>query len=67
MSAIPAVPSAGHLFKAAVFHRKRRNDGAYLADKEEISYAQGYGRAKTILFIAHEYTHHVQHDTDFFS
>ena len=54
------------LLKAAAFHRQRRNDGAYLADKQEISYGPGYGKAKTVSFIAHEYTHHVQHVTGFY-
>ncbi len=66
LGAIPAVPGAGYLVKAAVFHRQRRNDGAYLAHKEEISYGLGYGKAKTLYFIAHEYTHHVQHVTGFY-
>ena len=66
LCAIPTVPAAGYLLKAGVFHRQRRNDGAYLADKEAISYGQGYGRAKTIWFIAHEYTHHVQHVMGFY-
>jgi hypothetical protein len=66
LCAIPTVPAAGYLLKAGVFHRQRRNDGAYLADKEEISYGQGYCRAKTLLFIAHEYTHHVQHVMGFY-
>jgi len=66
LCAVPTVPAAGYLLKAGVFHRQRRNDAAYLADTEEISYGQGYGRAKTIGFIAHEYTHHVQHVMGFY-
>jgi len=43
---IIVILGATHLFKAAVFHRQRRNDGAYLTDKEEIFYGRGYGRVQ---------------------
>jgi hypothetical protein len=32
----------------------------------DLDYGSGYGKAKTVLFVAHEYTHHVQHVTGFY-
>jgi hypothetical protein len=57
---IPAAPGVFNILKGAMYHRVRSKDAGYIAAKDELSYPPGVGKVRTEMFLAHEYTHHVQ-------
>lgn len=63
---IPMIPGAFYILKGAVHYRIRSRDAGYISSKEEISYPTKLGQVQTEMFIAHEYTHHLQKVVGFY-